>query len=209
MTHAVVGMFGVRALGASLVLATSAEGEVGTYVALFLLEVVGWMGVPVVGTAALTAAAVLASQGVLSIEDVIVVACVAAVLGGVLGYGAGRRWGVGLIERPGRGEERRKKTLSRGTALYRRWGWLAVFFLPAFIAGIARMRFVTFVICETMAAVMYQFATALSAYGAAKVISGHVDTESLIELAVGVVLVVVIFWRVVLPRRGRHARPNR
>lgn len=207
MTHAVVGMFGVHALASPLVLATSAEGEVATYFALFVLEVVGWMGVPVVGTAALTAAAVLASQGLLSIEAVIVVACVAAVLGGVLGYGAGRRWGAGLMQHPGRGEERRKKTLARGTALYSRWGWLAVFFLPAFIAGTAHMRFLTFVICETMSAVMYQFATALSVYGAAKVISGHVDTESLIELAAGVVLVVLIFWRVVLPRRGRHARP--
>ena len=114
------------------------------------------------------------------------------------------------MERPGRWEERRTKALDQGHALYSRWGWLACFFIPSFIAGIARMRFVMFLIFNTMAAVIYQFATALPAYGAAKVISGHTDTESLVELAaVGVVLVVVIFWRVVLPRRRRHAHPDR
>ena len=139
----------------------------------------------------------------------IATACAAAVLGGLLGYGGGRRWGTDLMERPGRSEERRKKMLDQGYALYGRWGWLACFFIPSFIAGIARMRFVKFLIFNTMAAVIYQFATALPAYGAAKVISGHSDPESVFELAVGVVLLVLVFWRVVLPRRRRHAHPDR
>ena len=206
-THTAIGTL-AYALAAPVVLATSAEGEVAYYVVLFVLVVAGGAGVPMVGTAAVTAAAILASQGVLSIDIVIAVACVAAILGGLLGYGAGRRWGAELMERPGRGEERRKKTLDQGHALYARWGWLACFFIPSFIAGIARMRFVMFLLFNTMAAVIYQFATALPAYGAAKVVSGHSDTESIFELAVGVVLVVLIFWRVVLPRWRRHAQAD-
>ena len=197
-----------HALTTPVVLATSVEVEVAYYAALFVLVLAGGAGVPMIGTAAVTAAAILASQGVLSIEDVIAVACVAAVLGGLLGYGGGRRWGASLMERPGRWEERRRKTLDQGHALYSRWGWLACFFIPSFIAGIARMRFVMFLIFNTMAAVIYQFATALPAYGAAKVISGHSNTESVFELAAGIVLVVLIFWRVVLPRRRRHARSD-
>ena len=204
VTHTAVGTVVARA--SALVLATSVEGEVASYVALFLLVLAGGAGVPMIGTAAVTAAAILASQGVLPIEDVIAVACVAAVLGGLLGYEGGRRWGVGLMERPGRGEERRKRALEQGNALYARWGWLACFFIPSFIAGIARMRFVMFLIFNTIAAVVYQFATALPAYGAAKVLSGHSDTETLAELAVGVVLVVLVFWRVLLPRRRSRTR---
>ena len=116
MTHAVVGMFGVHALASPLVLAESAEGEVATYFALFVLEVVGWMGVPVVGTAALTAAAVLAAKGCCRSKP----------------SSSSRAWlrcsegcwvtgpagvGGGSMQHPGRGEERRKKTLARGTAL--------------------------------------------------------------------------------------------
>lgn len=199
-SHAAIG---IATRAAPVVLATSVEGEVAYYVGLFALVVLGGAGIPMIGTAAVTAAAILASQGVLSIEVVIAVACVAAVLGGLLGYGGGRNWGTDLTARPGRWEEWRKKTLDQGQALYSRWGWLACFFIPSFIAGIARMRFVMFLLFNTMAAVIYQFATALPAYGAANVISGHTDTESLFELAVGVVLVVLIFWRIVLPRRRR------
>jgi membrane-associated protein len=188
---------------------TSTSGEVASYIALFVLVVLGGAGVPMIGTAAVTAAAILASQGTLSIEDVIAVACAAAILGGLLGYGGGLRWGVALMEHPGRGAARRKKTLDQGHALYVRWGWLACFFIPSFIAGICSMRFLMFLVFNTIAAVIYQFATALSAYGAATLISGHTETSNVVDLAVGVVLVVVIFWRIVLPRRrSRRTTPG-
>jgi len=58
-----------------------------------------------------------------------------------------------------------------------------------------------FLIFNTMAAVIYQFATALPAYGAATLISGHTEASNIVDLAVGVVLLVLIFWRIVLPRR--------
>jgi membrane-associated protein len=199
----------MHAVLTSVVLAMSAEGETPYYVLLFAFVVLGGAGVPMIGTAAVTAAAILASQGTLAIEDVVAVACAAAVLGGIVGYAGGRRWGVELMQHPGRGEERRKRMLDEGHALYVRWGWLACFFVPSFIAGVARMRFAMFLIFNTIAAVVYQFATALPAYGAGKVISGHSDTESLFELAAGVVLAVLVFWRIVLPRRRRRAERKR
>jgi membrane protein DedA with SNARE-associated domain len=192
-----------------VIIASSAGTEAACYVALFLLVVLGGAGVPMIGTAAVTAAAVLASQGILSIDDVLAVACAAAVVGGVLGYEIGRRWGMRMMQRPGRGEDRRRKMLDEGHALYMRWGWLACFFIPSFVAGIARMRFLTFLVFNTIAAVVYQFATALPAYGAAALISGHTKTSNDVDLAVGVVLVVLIFWRIVLPRRrSQRAQPG-
>jgi membrane protein DedA with SNARE-associated domain len=74
--------------------------------------------------------------------------------------------------------------------------------IPSFIAGIARMAFVMVLIFNTTAAVIYQFATALPAYGAGKVLSGHSGGVSIAELAAGVGLVAVIGWRLIRRRRA-------
>jgi LPXTG-motif cell wall-anchored protein len=187
-----------------LLLTATPQGGVWPYVVLFLCVVAGGAGVPAIGTAAVSAAAVLASQHELAIDDVIAVACVAAVLGGVLGYWVGQRWGVRLMEHPGRHEQGRRRALAEGHEAYERWGWLACFVIPSFIAGIARMSFAMFLVFNTIAAVTYQFATALPAYGAAKIVSGHPDAKSIVAVAVGLGLLVAIGW--LLLRRRRRSR---
>ncbi len=101
------------------------------YLLLFLAVAASWAGLPVIGTAALGAAAVAASRGRLDLAAVIAVAVIAGEAGGLGGYAIGRRWGRRLLERPGRHQERREKMVQRGERLYARWGWLAVFFTPA------------------------------------------------------------------------------
>jgi LPXTG-motif cell wall-anchored protein len=63
-----------------------------------------------------------------------------------------------------------------------------------------------FLIFNTIAAVTYQFATALPAYGAGKIVSGHADAKSIAALAVGLGLVVAIGW--LLLRRRRQSQTN-
>jgi membrane protein DedA with SNARE-associated domain len=70
------------------------------YLLLFIAVVASWAGVPAVGTAALGAAAVAASQDKLDLATVIVVATIAGEAGGLGGYVVGRRWGRRLLERP-------------------------------------------------------------------------------------------------------------
>jgi membrane protein YqaA with SNARE-associated domain len=123
------------------------------YLLLFIAVAASWLGVPVVGTAALGAAAVAASQDKLDLATVIVVATVAGEAGGLGGYAVGRRWGRRLLERPGRHQARREKLMRRGESLYARWGCLAVFVTPALVSGTARMptyRFAFFNLLDSL-----------------------------------------------------------
>ena len=78
------------------------------YLLLFIAVMASWAGVPVVGTAALGAAAVAASQDKLDLATVIVVAIIAAETGGLAAMpwaaaGAGGCWSVPAgIRRAGR-----------------------------------------------------------------------------------------------------------
>ena len=103
------------------------------YLLLFLAVAASWAGVPAIGTAALGAAAVAASQDKLDLVAVIVVAVLAGEAGGLGGYSIGRRWGRRLLERPGKHQAGREKMEERGEKLYARWGWLAV---PETMAGV-------------------------------------------------------------------------
>ena len=84
------------------------------YLLLFLAVAASWAGVPLIGTAALGAAAVAASQHKLGLAAVIVLSVIASEAGGLGGYAIGRRWGDRLLERPGKYQARREKVLERG-----------------------------------------------------------------------------------------------
>ncbi len=70
------------------------------YLLLFVLVAASWAGAPAIGTAALGAAAVAASQRKLDLAAVIAVAVIAGEVGGLCGYAIGRRWGRRPLERP-------------------------------------------------------------------------------------------------------------
>ena len=57
---------------------------------------------PAIGTTAVAAAGVAASQGKMNLDAVIVVSTVAGEVGGLIGYAIGTRWGRQLFERPGK-----------------------------------------------------------------------------------------------------------
>src|SRR5262249_56087071 len=58
---------GCAPVGGTMVLATGVAGEVASYVVLFVLVFLGGAGVPVIGTAAVTASRVLPSHGTRSV----------------------------------------------------------------------------------------------------------------------------------------------
>ena len=155
------------------------------YLVLFLAVAASWAGVPFIGTAALGAAAVAASQRRLDLAAVIVVATVAGEAGGIGGYAIGRRWGRRLLERPGRHRAGREKVEERGERLYARWGWLAVFVTPAIVSGTAKMRPYRFAVWNLLDSLGWTASVAASAYGIGRLATGHHGWHDIAVLVIG------------------------
>src|SRR5215469_9450090 len=97
----------------------SADGPgIWAYLAILAATAAGYMGVPVIGTAVIGAAAVFASQGKLNIAAVLIVAAIGCEVGGLGGFRIGYRWGRQFLERPGPALEWRKKTIAKGEEVY-------------------------------------------------------------------------------------------
>jgi len=179
------------------------------YLLLFLAVAASWAGVPLIGTAALGAAALAASQGRLDLGAVIVVAAIAGEAGGLGGYAIGRRWGRRLLERPGRHHARREKMVERGEKLYARWGWLAVFFTPAIVSGTAKMRPYQFAFWNLLDSLGWAVSVAASAYGASRLATGHHTGRDIAILVIGLGAGALVAFVAVRRHRRRTARPIR
>jgi membrane protein DedA with SNARE-associated domain len=155
------------------------------YLLLFVLVAASWAGVPAIGTAALGAAAVAASQRRLDLAAVIAVAVVAGEAGGLCGYAVGRRWGRQLLKRPGRHQVRREKIMERGERVYGRWGWLAVFVTPAIVSGAAKMPPYRFAFWNLLDSLTWTVSVAASAYGVSRLATGHHTWHDVAILVIG------------------------
>jgi len=177
------------------------------YLLLFLAVAASWAGVPFIGTAALGAAGVGASQGHLDPAAVLVVAVIAGEAGGLAGYAIGRRWGRRLLERPGRHQQRREKVMQRGERLYARWGWLAVFVTPAIVSGTAKMRPAQFAVWNFVDSALWSVSVAASAYGVARLATGHHTAHDITILVIGLVAGTLVTIVAIRRHRRRAAQP--
>jgi membrane protein DedA with SNARE-associated domain len=190
-----------------LLASTSTSSSLGSnwweYLLLFLAVVASWAGVPAIGSAAVAAAAVGASQGNLNLDAVIVVSVIGGEVGGLIGYSIGHHWGSQLLARPGKRQAGRQQLLDKGERAYAKWGRLAVFFTPAIISGTARMKLSQFALWNLIASIGFTLSVAATAYGIGRVSTGHRSTEDIIILVLGLavsVLLVFVFVR----RHRRH-----
>ena len=191
----------------SLAAASSATtGGLWAYVAVFVLVLIGWAGVPAIGGAVIASAAVLASQGYLNIGAVLAVSILATGVGGLVGYAVGFRWGRSIMNHRGPLLLRRQQAVATGEALYAKWGRLAVFFTPCMVSGIAKMKLAQFAVWNLLAGAVYVLSVGPAAYGAGKISSGQQGLGSVGSLIVGIAVGVAAF---VLARRYHRRRKVR
>jgi membrane-associated protein len=185
------------------------------YVALAALIGGETMGIPLPGETALIAAGVLASDGHLTIELVIAVAAVAAIVGDNVGFWIGRKGGRRLLELPGPLEHHRRRLIARGEEIFRRHGGKTVFFgrwfsglriASAWLAGVNRMPWGTFLVYNALGGIAWAVSVGMLAYWA-----GHSADQVLKTVGIGglalalVVLAALVIWRW---RRRRAAEPT-
>jgi membrane protein DedA with SNARE-associated domain len=181
------------------------------YLVLFLAVMASWAGVPAIGSAAVAAAAVGASQGKLNLAAVIVVASIAGEVGGLIGYRIGFRWGTELLDRPGKRQAGRQKLMDKGESAYAKWGRLAVFFTPAIISGTARMKHRQFAVWNFVASIAFTLSVAATSYGIGRVVTGHHAATDIVVLVFGLAssaVLVVVFVRRHHRHRGDSTSPR-
>ena len=159
---------------------------------VFVLVMSESSGLPIPGETALIAGSVLASQGKLSIELVIVVAAAGAIVGDNIGYLIGRKGGRWLLQRPGPLLERRQRVLITGEPFFERHGPKAVFFgrfilglrvWASWLAGATRMHWRSFVLWNALGGITWACAIGLLAYHLGRSAGNAVEAFGLYGLA--------------------------
>jgi membrane protein DedA with SNARE-associated domain len=173
-------------------------------------------GVPVPGETALVTGAVLASQGHLKIELVIIVAAAAAIVGDNIGYFLGARLGRRFLERRGWFRERRLAALRRGDELFENHGgkavflgrWIAVLRIwAAWLAGMSSMPWRSFLLWNALGGIAWATCFGLLGYfgGAA---AAHVVARIGIGAAIAIAVGFVVGYGAIRLRRGRSAEAD-
>ncbi len=131
------------------------------------------MGIPSPGETALVLAAVLASQGKLQIELVLVIGILSAIIGDNTGYLLGRKIGREVLEAPGPFQRRRVLAIRSGDRFFKRHGGKAVFLArwvalvrvaAAWLAGINHMPFKVFFFWNALGAITWGITFGLVGY---------------------------------------------
>lgn len=123
------------------------------------------MGIPLPGETILVLAAVYAAAtGDLSIYGVVAAATIGSIIGDNLGYGIGKRYGYPLLLKHGRRMNMSEDRIRLGQYLFMNYGAWIVFFgrfiallriLAAFLAGVNRMPWWTFLFANATGAVLW------------------------------------------------------
>jgi membrane-associated protein len=178
------------------------------YAGLALAATIGWVGVPGVGEAALIAAGVVAARGRLSLPEVVAVAFLGATLGGVIGWAVGLRIGQSVFGPPGPFRGMRNRVLAQGARFYERYGGLAVFFTPSWLAGINRMRSRSYLVLNAVSAIIWALIVGVGAYLVGPSIEDVVSDIGLAG-AVAIAIVAGAGWSAELIRRRRSRSGSR
>ena len=177
------------------------------YLVVGLVVGIESLGVPLPGEIVLVSAALLASRQELAVSPgwIAVAATTGAVVGDSIGYGIGRRYGMGLFDWAGRKLPRHfgPAHVTAAERLFARWGVLAVF-LGRFIAllrifagplaGALRMQYRRFLGANVLGGICWAAGTTFAVYLLGIVAEKWLARFSWIGLAVAVAVGLTIGW---------------
>jgi len=177
-------------------------------VGVALAAAASWIGVPGPGEPVLIAGGVYAARGKLDLAELLVVAWAAATAGGVAGWLLGRKGGRALWTAHGPLQRWRCNSLARGERFFERYGLLAIYLAPSWVAGIHGVRPARYLPANAFSAVIWTLLVGWGAYLVGPPIEDVVSDVGLGATALLVVLVALFVlgerWR---RRRRRVTRP--
>ena len=188
-----------------------------TYPVLVALVLLESIGIPLPGEIALVTAAAYASLGHISIYIVIILAAVAAIVGGILGYWIGIKGGLPLVVRYGAYVGVRRSHIERTHAFFERNGAKTILFgrfiailrtWAAVVAGAASMSFTKFVIYTSIGSVVWAILFGFLGFTFGRdlpLLEKYISRASLGVLILGAVGVGVFL--IIQRRRSKAERP--
>jgi membrane protein DedA with SNARE-associated domain len=194
------------------------------YPVIFALIAIETMGIPVPGETALIAGALAAHNGTLSIEILVALAAIAAILGDNVGFAIGRHYGRRLFEKPGIWYDQRLGLLEVGEPFFANHGPKAVFLgrwvsglriASAWLAGMNRMEWPTFLFWNALGGIFWAAGVGFGAYFAGHAFETVISKIGVYgAVAVGVAFIAFVAWRhrrhsAELKERGRKVRERR
>jgi membrane protein DedA with SNARE-associated domain len=194
----------------------SVARDVG-YPVLFAVVAIETMGIPVPGETAIFTAGILAARHHLDIEIVIAVAAAGAIVGDNIGFAIGRRLGRRLLLAPGPLQHHRRRVIEIGEPFFERHGPKAVFLgrwitglriTSAWLAGVNRMSWPTFVFWNALGGICWAGSVALVAYYLGRGAERVVNAAGL-GGAAAVVVGAIVVWLVVRRRERNRAGDGR
>jgi membrane protein DedA with SNARE-associated domain len=163
--------------------------------AVALAAAVSWVGVAGVGEAVLVGAGIVASRGHPDISSVILFAWGGATVGGTVGWLIGRYGGRRVVLAGRWLHSQRERALESGERFFDRFGWLAVYLAPSWVAGINGMGPGRFIPLNAAWALLWATGLGLGAYAIGPSVRdvasdiGLIGTLLVVALAIGAALV--------------------
>jgi membrane protein DedA with SNARE-associated domain len=172
------------------------------YFGLVLAAAISWAGLPGPGEAALIAAGIAAARGHLDLAAAITAAWAGATAGGICGWLVGRLGGRRVVLAGRWLRHTREHALERGNRFFERYGVVAVYFAPSWVAGLHAMSAGRFLPANAVCALLWALLIGVGSY---------VVGPSVRELAsdiglVGAVAIVLVLASTALARRRWRRR---
>jgi membrane protein DedA with SNARE-associated domain len=183
------------------------RGRPAGYTAIALAAFASWAGVPGPGEAAVIAGGAFAARHRLDIVQVELFGFGGAVVGGMIGWALGWHFGAAVASRPGPLLRLRERGLRAGERFFDRFGPLAVFLTPSWVAGIHRVDAVRFTIYNAMSCAVWAAGYGLTTYFAGPHVADLFgDAGTVATVALAAVVVVGVGLAVMGRRRRRTLR---